>query len=150
MEINFKGKRALVTGAGKGIGQALVQALHAAGTDVVAISHTQSDLDLLKDECPGIIAVCLDISDWKCMQVEIGKLGDFDLLVNNAGIYCVSTVIATEEEDFDAVMATNVKAVVNISQIVAKRMVARKQGGAIVNLSSILSQKYLHCVYLLY
>lgn len=53
MEISFSGKRALVTGAGKGIGRDVSKSLYACGAEVIAVSRTQSDLDTLVQECPG-------------------------------------------------------------------------------------------------
>ena len=88
MEFNFAGKGALVTGAGKGLGRAIAKALWSAGATTNAISRTQSDLDSLQEECPGIHTVCLDLAvDWKKTAEAVEVLGSIDLLVNNAGMY---------------------------------------------------------------
>ena len=86
MEFDFKGKRALVTGAGKSMGRGIAKALWAAGAVTYAISRTQADLDSLQQECPRIHTICLDIAaDWKKTASAVGDLGRIDLLVNNAG-----------------------------------------------------------------
>ena len=90
MEFNVTGKRALVTGAGKGIGRAIAKALWSAGATTYAISRTQLDLDSLEKECPGIHIVCLDLAaDWKETAEAVEALGSIDMLVNNAGMYSI-------------------------------------------------------------
>ncbi|XP_005093825.1 L-xylulose reductase [Aplysia californica] len=149
MEIKFDGKRALVTGAGKGLGRAIAVKLAACGAKTVALSRTQDDLDSLKAECPAIETCLADLSDWTTARQTIQGLGHFDLLVNSAGVSRVGPFLETKEEDFDYVFNTNVKALYNVSQVVAKSMVEKKSGGAIVQLSSAASTQALkdHAVY---
>ncbi|KAK7475410.1 hypothetical protein BaRGS_00033360 [Batillaria attramentaria] len=135
-EIQFKGKRALVTGAGKGIGRAVAIALHKAGAQTVAISRTQADLDSLKAECPGIQTLAQDISDWSATRQAVSSLGHFDLLVNNAGVHQQIPFLEFPEAEIDRTFNTNYKAAFNVSQVVARGMVERGTGGAIVNVSS--------------
>ncbi|XP_055953894.1 L-xylulose reductase-like [Argiope bruennichi] len=136
MEKKFTGKRALVTGAGRGIGKAIVLELVKHGAHVIALSHTKSNLEKLKEEAPGIEIVSVDVRNWKETENAVKKLGHIDLLVNNAGVLSLQPVGSITEEEVDNCFAVNVKAVINISQIVAKGMVERKTGGAIVNISS--------------
>lgn len=149
MEIKFDDKRALVTGAGKGLGRAIALKLSACGAKTVALSRTQADLDSLKAEDPSIETCLADISEWNSARQTVQALGHFDLLVNSAGVARVGPFLETKEEDFDFVFNTNVKALYNISQIVSKSMVEKKSGGSIVHLSSAASTQALtdHAVY---
>ncbi|GIY10155.1 hypothetical protein CEXT_713261 [Caerostris extrusa] len=132
----FRGKRALVTGAGRGIGRALAIELAKLEAHVIALSRTEKYLITLKNEVPSIEIVTVDVSNWKETEVVVKQLGPIDLLVNNAGIGSLQEVGNVTEEEFDNVFAVNVKAVINISQIVAKDMKERGTGGSIVNISS--------------
>lgn len=136
MDINFKGQRALVTGAGKGIGRSTAKMLVECGAEVIALSRTQADLDSLKEEVPTIQTVCLDLSDTEAATKKIESLGHISLLVNNAGIAILGPFEEIKLEDFDKIFSVNVKAPLFIAQVVAKQMIARGSGGAIVNVSS--------------
>ncbi|GBM48590.1 L-xylulose reductase [Araneus ventricosus] len=138
MEILFHGKRALVTGAGKGIGRALTLKLAECGAEVVAVSRTQSDLDALKKESPKIQPLCLDISNWELTKNALKSVGPIDLLVNNAGIMEPKEYGTYTEQDCDKTFNINVKAIVNIGQMIADGMKTRGKGGAIVNVSSVM------------
>ncbi|GFR23909.1 hypothetical protein TNCT_342061 [Trichonephila clavata] len=138
MEILFHGKRALVTGAGKGIGRALTLKLVECGAEVVAVSRTQADLDALKKESPKIQPLCLDISNWDLTKNALKGIGPIDLLVNNAGIMELKEYGTYTEHDVDRTMNINVKAIINIGQLIASDMKARGKGGSIVNLSSVM------------
>ena len=140
MDVRFDGKRALVTGAGKGIGRALAIALMKGGADTYALSRTQSDLDSLKKEVPGIKTIACDISDWdrtKCIVQGIIKDGPIDLLVNNAAVYPMEAVGTITEEAAMTTMVTNLLAPMNIAQEVARELKDMARGGSIVNVSSV-------------
>ncbi|XP_077482108.1 L-xylulose reductase [Stigmatopora argus] len=149
MEISFKGKEALVTGAGKGIGRATALALAHYGANVTALTRTQSDLDSLVKECPAIIPVCVDLADWKATEATLKNIGPFDLLINNAACAKLQPFLEVTPDQFDQSFNVNVKAVLNVSQIVARGMIARDSRGSIVNVSSQASQCALknHTVY---
>ncbi|GIX85176.1 hypothetical protein CEXT_786371 [Caerostris extrusa] len=138
MEILFHGKRALVTGAGKGIGRAMALKLAECGAEVVAVSRTQSDLDALKKEHAKIQPLCLDVGNWEVTKNALKGVGPIDLLVNNAGIMDTKEYGTYTEQDCDRTFNINVKAIVNIGQMIASDMKARGKGGAIVNVSSAL------------
>ena len=142
--LDFSGKRALVTGAGKGIGRDTAKALVECGAEVIALSRTQSDLDSLKVEVPAIGTLCVDLSDTKSAVKAVHSLGAIHLLVNNAAVAKLDPFMEVSEEAFDLSMNVNVKAVLFISQVVAKGMVERKMGGSIVNISSQASMCALH------
>ncbi|XP_063436480.1 L-xylulose reductase-like [Mytilus trossulus] len=137
MNINFNGRIALVTGAGKGIGRCIALKLSKLGAKVFPISRTEADLDSLKVEDSSIETRCLDIGNWNDTRKVIKDIGQVDLLVNNAGISKMKYVLEATEEFIDEHFDVNFKAALNISQIVAKGIISRKGSGAIVNISSI-------------
>ncbi|KAK2175983.1 hypothetical protein NP493_692g06011 [Ridgeia piscesae] len=141
MDIRFDGKRPLVTGAGKSIGKGIAEALFAGGAETYALSRTHEDLDKLEAENPGMHTVCVDLSDWATARKAVEQIGSVDLLVNNAGINELSPFLETEESQLNKILDINVKAVINVSQVVAKRMIDRGNGGAIVHISSRASQE---------
>eukprot|EP01111_Echinosteliopsis_oligospora_P004011 TRINITY_DN1632_c0_g1_i2.p1 TRINITY_DN1632_c0_g1~~TRINITY_DN1632_c0_g1_i2.p1 ORF type:complete len:113 (+),score=32.30 TRINITY_DN1632_c0_g1_i2:97-435(+) len=106
MTVDFTGKRALVTGAGKGIGREVAIALSKCGAKVVVISRTKADLDSLSQEIP-CETICADIEDVKEATEAATKAGDIDLLVNNAGIAILEPFLNTSVDHFDKVMNIN-------------------------------------------
>ncbi|XP_024913810.1 L-xylulose reductase, partial [Cynoglossus semilaevis] len=149
MEISFKDKRAVVTGAGKGIGRATALALARCGAEVVAVTRTRADLDSLTQECASIIPVCVDLADWGATEGALQNIGPVHLLVNNAACANLQSFLDVTSDNFDQSFNVNVKAVLHVSQIVARGMKARGSGGSIVNVSSQASQCALrdHTVY---
>ncbi len=135
MDIRFGGKRALVTGAGKGIGREIATLLTSCGAEVVAVSRTATDLQSLEKEirCRTIVA---DLGDANAAQRAGREAGPIDLLVNNAGISIPQSLLESTTEAFDRTMAVNVRAVLLVTQIVVRGMIERGNGGAIVNVSS--------------
>ncbi|XP_078610474.1 L-xylulose reductase-like [Branchiostoma floridae x Branchiostoma japonicum] len=140
MEIRFDGKKALVTGAGKGIGRDTAKALVKCGAEVFALSRTQEDLDSLVQEYPGIHPVQCDLGDPEATKAAVESVGPIDLLVNNAGITILEPFLEVTLDAFEKVMNVNVRSVMQVSQIVAKGMVERGSGGSIVNVSSLASK----------
>ena len=137
MNILLKGKRALVTGAGKGIGREIVRVLHECGcAEVVAVSRTKADLDTLAREVSNVRTITVDLADAAAAKNAAEQAGPIDLLVNNAGISIPQPLLDTTVDAFDKTMAVNVRAALVITQVVARGMIARKSGGSIVNLSS--------------
>ncbi|TNN49583.1 L-xylulose reductase [Liparis tanakae] len=149
MEVSFVGKRALVTGAGKGIGRHTALALARRGAKVTAVTRTQADLDSLLQECASITPVCVDLADWGATAAALQAVGPVDLLVNNAGCASLQPLLEVTPDQFDQSFNVNVRAVLHVSQIVARGMKARGSGGSIVNVSSQASQCALrdHAVY---
>ncbi|CAL1680362.1 unnamed protein product [Lasius platythorax] len=149
MNINFEGKRILVTGAGQGIGRELALRLSKYKGEVFALSKTEKNLDSLVTADPKIQPVCVDLRDWDATRKAIQNILPIDLLVNNAGVACLTPFLDATPEGFDLTFDVNVKAVLNVSQVVAKSMIERKSGGSIVNISSQAGQAALkdHAVY---
>ncbi|XP_075855962.1 carbonyl reductase [NADPH] 2-like [Microcebus murinus] len=143
MQLNFSGLRALVTGAGKGIGRDTVKALHASGAKVVAVSRTGDDLVSLSQECPGIEPVCVDLGSWEATEQALGSVGTVDLLVNNAAVSLSQPFLEVTKEAFDRSFNVNLRSVLQVSQIVVRGMIDRRAPGSIVNISSIAANVIL-------
>lgn len=136
MEKSFKGKKVLVTGAGAGIGRCLTKRLHSLQAEVYALSRSKGGLESLEAECPGVKIIQQDVADWNGTREKILALPVLDCLVNNAGIGDQSMFLDVPEDELDKIFAVNVKPIVNIGQIVARKMIEAKKPGAIVNVSS--------------
>lgn len=139
LDFDFSGKRALVTGAGKGIGREIAIFLAKCGAEVVSVTRAAEDLVSLKAEIP-CVTIAADLADPVAAKQAAEAAGPIDLLVNNAGIFIGQSFLETTVEAFDLTLAVNVRAVLIVSQVVARGMVERKTGGAIVNLSSQASK----------
>ncbi|KAL3870405.1 hypothetical protein ACJMK2_038473 [Sinanodonta woodiana] len=103
MNIRFDGKRALVTGAGRGIGRKIATKLAECGAECVALSKTQENLDSLKNEVPGIQTVVVDLADWTATRHALENIGKIDLLVNNAAILIMSSFLETTKDHLDKI-----------------------------------------------
>lgn len=147
MAISFDltGKAALVTGANTGIGQAIAVALAEAGADVAVAGRSEPAETLALIAATGRKAVNIkaDLSSIEPVQRVIDEavagLGKVDILVNNAGIIRRDDLLQFSEEDWDAVIDTNLKTLFFLSQAAAKDMVERGTGGKIVNIASLLT-----------
>lgn len=140
-------KTAVVTGAGSGIGRAIAIRFARAGARVAALDivdaaagETMSEIEKLGREA---IAVRCDVTRQhdvdEAFRAVREQTGSVDILVNSAGIAHVGTVEQTSEEDFDRVYAVNVKGVYNCLRAGIAAMVQQEQGGAILNIASIVS-----------
>ncbi|XP_074605520.1 L-xylulose reductase-like [Brevipalpus obovatus] len=136
MDILFSGKRAIVTGAGRGIGRDLVKRLHKHGAHVIAISRNNDHLITLANECPGIETISVDLQDWDKTKEVLMKLDPVDLLVNNAAVGQLCPIGEVTKEEVEFTMKVNVHSVINVTQEVAKKMKASGKKGSIVNVSS--------------
>ena len=136
---DLSGMRALVTGAGRGLGEACAKTLADAGAELVLTSRTKKQLELVKDqiiESGGKASFHLaDISSMEAVQ-NLKDLGPFHILVNNAGMNVPEQFCEVSEDSFDAVMELNVKSAFFVAQVVAKGMVESKIEGSIINMSS--------------
>ena len=138
MDIRLDGKRALVTGAGKGIGREIAALLARCGADVIAVSRTKQDLDSLEKEigCQAIVADLADARQAVGSAEQALQGGPVHCLVNNAGISIPQPLLETSVEAFDRTIAVNVRAVLLVTQVVARDMIRRGARGAVVNVSS--------------
>jgi len=116
------GQVAIVTGASRGLGAAMGDALEEAGAKVVRLSSDDADL-----------------SDRQAVTKLLDRAGDADILVNNAGIIRRANFLDYSDDDWDAVIEVNLRAAFALSREFARRVVERKRGGRIINVASLLS-----------
>jgi 2-deoxy-D-gluconate 3-dehydrogenase len=142
---NLKGKVAAVTGANTGLGRAMAIALATAGARVALIGRsepadTAAQIKSLGGESAAIMADLSVIDNLPDVVRESEKaLGPLDILVNNAGIIRRADALDFSEEDWDAVLATNLKSPFFLAKAAARSMVDAGRGGKIVNVASLLS-----------
>jgi len=136
--MSFAGRRVLVTGAGKGIGRALVKLLSAEGAIVVALTRSEADLPSLHSETGCEPLVC-DLADPVATREAVRGALPIDYLVNNAGTTELEPFLHTSVETFDQIMAVNCRAPMIVAQECARDMINRGVKGAIVNISSLAS-----------
>ena len=141
---NLKNKTAIVTGAGKGIGRACAIALAEAGANLVIISRTKKDLNLvskvikkLKVKCKSYVC---DITNYNQIKEIINKQSKIDILVNNAGNNIPEHFTKVKTKNMEYLVKINTIATFNLAQLCALKMLKSKNrkkiGGAIVNMSS--------------
>ncbi|HYC94628.1 MAG TPA: 2-dehydro-3-deoxy-D-gluconate 5-dehydrogenase KduD [Sphingomicrobium sp.] len=141
---DLSGRVAVVTGANTGIGRGLAVALAEAGADVALVGRTPAEetADKIRGEGRRAAIIGADLSTIEPVQevVErtVAELGGLDILVNNAGIIRRADALEFSEEDWDAVIDTNLKSVFFLSQAAARHMVGQGRG-KIINIASMLS-----------
>lgn len=133
------GKTALVTGASRGLGAGIAQALKDAGAEVVGTSRTEESAAEISDRL-GTLPVAMDVTDTSSVREgvhrAVSELGRLDILVNNAGLNVPQGVFEVDEESWDSVMSTNLKGTFFASQAAARHMVEGEEGGRIINVGS--------------
>lgn len=135
------GRRALVTGANTGIGQAIALGLAGAGAEVVCAGRSAMDetLGLIAEVGGSAQAMDLALDDATAAAARLGEAGPLDILVNNAGVIRRADSVEFSEADWDAVIDVNLKALFFLSQAFARALFAREAHGAVVNVASLLS-----------
>jgi NAD(P)-dependent dehydrogenase (short-subunit alcohol dehydrogenase family) len=134
------GRRALVTGAGRGIGLAAAAALASAGAHVLLCARTASEIGeaatAITAAGGSAEAIPLDVTDLDAVAAVLAAQPPIDILVNNAGINCPNFVTDVSLADFDAVMTLNVRSTYFLAQAVARRLIETERGGSLINISS--------------
>ena len=134
-------KVALVTGAGRGIGRGVAEGMAAAGATVICAARTRSQLDdaVSAIEAAGgkARAIEMDMSDLAAMDAALEECGPIDILFNNAGMNIRQPITEVTEENYDQIMAVNLKGLYFLSQKVGQQMIERGNGGKIINIGSL-------------
>ena len=134
------GKRALVTGAGRGIGLAAASALADAGAHVTLAARTAKEIEEAAEAIRGrgqqAEPLTLDVRDVDAVAQTMATQAPFDILINNAGTNRPTPFVETKVEDFDFVFSLNVRAAYFVAQAVTRRLLEAKRPGSIINMSS--------------
>jgi 2-deoxy-D-gluconate 3-dehydrogenase len=138
---DLAGKVALVTGANTGLGQAIAVGLAGAGADIVAVGRSEPGETARLVAATGrrLTAVFADLGSTEPIARIMAEAGPIDILVNNAGIIRRADSVEFSEEDWDAVMDTNLKVAFFLSQAAAKGWIAAGRTGKIIQVASMLS-----------
>ncbi len=140
---SLTGKTALVAGASRGIGQAIAEALARAGARTILASRNREALDAiaagLRAEGCAAEAAELDVASRESRTRLIESLPDIDILLNVAGINKRLRFEDYSREDYDRLLETNLHGIVELTQAIGRRMIARGAGGKIVNIGSLTS-----------
>lgn len=138
--MRLDGRRALVTGAGRGIGLAGAHALAQAGAQVTLVARSAAEIDAA---CAAIRATgaaadagVLDVTDSRAVAAFVAQHGPFDVLLNNAGTNRPSLITEMQDADLDAVVDLNVKATMFVTREVARGLIAAGRPGSIITVSS--------------
>ncbi len=144
-QFKLENKVAIVTGSGRGLGQAMAIGLAEAGADVALVdvidmAETKKQIEALGRKCAAITA---DLSKKESADLivreTVEQLGGIDILFNNAGIIRRAPVTEFTEKDWDDVMNINIRGLFFLSQRVAMILIEQGRGGKIVNTASMLS-----------
>ena len=144
------GRRALVTGASSGLGRRFALTLAHAGAEVVVAARRADKLADLVAELESLsvraFAVSLDVTDRASIaacfdEIERRAGGPADIVVNNAGVTVTKPALQQTEDDWDAVVGTNLKGSWMVAQEAARRLVAADRSGSLVNVASILGER---------
>jgi NAD(P)-dependent dehydrogenase (short-subunit alcohol dehydrogenase family) len=144
----LEGKKAIVTGGGRGIGRAIALAMAEEGCDVAVVSRTRGEIERVAGEINMFgslgLAIQADISEPTDVEYMVHKtlntFGRIDILVNNAGIAIFKPFLDLTLDDWDKTMAVNLRGAFLCAQEVAKHMV-EQESGTIVNVCSSASKK---------
>jgi 3-oxoacyl-[acyl-carrier protein] reductase len=141
----------LITGASQGLGRQFARVLAAHGASVVLAARQTAKLQSLEEEIRGkggrAAAVQMDVTELgsiaKAIDNAEAALGPISVLINNAGIAIEKLSTDQNESDWDAVINANLKGAYFLATEIARRMIARKQEGNIVNIASVLGQSVM-------
>jgi len=140
VSFRLDGRRALVTGAGRGIGLTAAAALAEAGAHVTLVARTTKEIEEAAEAICArgqkADALTLDVTDVEAAQKALAARAPYQVLVNNAGTNRPKTLPDVSVEDFDVIFALNVRAAFFMARTVALRLIEEKLPGSIINISS--------------
>jgi NAD(P)-dependent dehydrogenase (short-subunit alcohol dehydrogenase family) len=136
----LSGRRALVTGASRGIGQAIALALAQKGADLILLGRSEPDLS----EQAGTVGrlgrkaevVICDLLDPASLDIAVKRLGKIDILINNAGMNIPEPFMTVTPSHYDQILQLNVRALFFLTQAVTRKMIEENVKGVIVNSTS--------------
>ena len=132
---------ALVTGASRGIGRAIAATLSEQGLQVVGTATTEAGAAAIAEALPGVQGRVLDVTDGAAVEAMVDAVvkehGGLHVLVNNAGITRDMLAMRLKDDDWDAVIDTNLKAVFRLSRAVMRTMM-KQRWGRMVNITSVV------------
>jgi len=139
------GKTAIVTGGGRGLGRYMAEALSDAGANLVLCSRKREPLEEVRQEIEArgqkALALECDVTKQEDVEGVVSEaeetFGSVDVVVNNSGATWGAPPTEMPPEKFDKVIAVNVRGTFLMSQAVGRRMIERKSGGTIINISSV-------------
>ena len=133
-------RRALVTGASRGIGLAAAAALAGAGAQVTLVARHQDDLAraaaLIREAGGQCDTLVLDVTDAQAVQAALSSCAPYQILVNNAGMNRPKPLVDVQDEDIDAVFDLNVKAAFYVTRVVTQGLLKAGLPGSIIHVSS--------------
>lgn len=143
--MDLKGKTAVVTGAGRGIGKVIAETLAKKGANVILAARTAKEINSVARHIgKKALAVKTDITNEKSVKSLVAKtvkrFGSVDILINNAGTGFARPIMKTAAEDWDTVIETNLKGTFLCSRVAAEKMIKQKSG-VIVNIASAAGTK---------
>jgi gluconate 5-dehydrogenase len=136
---SLSGKTALIAGASRGIGWAIAQALAAQGAQTILAARSIDKLEAHAKELPNSKALHLDLTDSASIHTAAAAAGDVDILVNVSGTNIRKRFEEFTHEEYDRILQTNLHGIFELTQLVGARMIAREQGGKIINIGSLMS-----------
>ena len=134
------GKRALVTGGGRGIGLAAAAAFADVGAHVTLMARSRDEIEAgasqIRERGGSADAVAIDVTDLAAFEQAVQRAAPYDVFFNNAGMNRPQPFVEVSVENFDTIMGLNVRAAFFAAQAVARRLVATQKPGSIINMSS--------------
>jgi len=141
---SLDGHKALITGASGLLGTHFARVLHAAGAEIVLAARRVEACTALATELgPRARTLRLDVQDAASVAAAFEAAPDCDILVNNAGIAATRAFLDHSIEDFDQVLSINLRGAFLVGREAARRMVAGKRGGSIINIASVLGERII-------
>lgn len=135
MDFRLDGKRALVTGAGRGLGRAIADGLAELGAEVVGTSRDPAEAKRIAERY-GTAPTTVDVTDIASFAEIAENAWPIDILVNNAGVNVPQSVLDVDESSWDLVVDTNLKGAFFLTQAVVRKMLAEGRAGSVINVGS--------------